>query len=388
MMMMGLHFMKETPFKDVYLHALVRDADGQKMSKSKGNVMDPLLVMDKYGTDALRFTMTAFAAQGRDIRLSEERIEGYRHFINKIWNAVRFALLHIHDSKPYAHKEIEPSGLALEHRWILSRTNKAIVGVHRSLNEYRFNDAAHTLYQFIWHEFCDWYLEWVKSDLYGDDQDVKDTGRSILFTVLEIIVKLLHPITPFVTEEIWAALPGERSSIMTESFPEEIKHWDNPAAEDGATLFMGVVTGLRNIRSETGIHPSAHVKATVICPDPVKATLLKENSKAILALTRVEELQIFTEGTRPKGAASYIFNEIEIFVPLAGLVDVDQELAKLEKELGKVSQQLKKVEAKLGNNKFLANAPTEVVEGEKEKQGTLSAKLAKVEESMERLKTL
>ncbi|UCD66904.1 MAG: valine--tRNA ligase [Deltaproteobacteria bacterium] len=388
MMMMGLHFMKETPFKDVYLHALVRDADGQKMSKSKGNVMDPLLVMDKYGTDALRFTMTAFAAQGRDIRLSEERIEGYRHFINKIWNAVRFALLHIHDSTPYAHEDIEPSGLALEHRWILSRTNRTIVEVHRSLNEYRFNDAAHTLYQFVWHEFCDWYLEWVKGDLYGDDQDVKDTGRSILFTVLEIIVKLLHPITPFVTEEIWTALPGERSSIMTESFPEEIKHWDNPAAEDEAALFMGVVTGLRNIRSETGIHPSAHVKATVICPDQDKAALLKEISKATLALTRVEELLILTEGTRPKGAASYIFNEIEIFVPLAGLVDVDQELAKLEKEMGKVSQQLKKVEGKLGNNKFLANAPAEVVAGEQEKQGTLSAKLAKIEESMERLKHL
>jgi valyl-tRNA synthetase len=364
MMMMGLHFMKETPFKDVYLHALVRDADGQKMSKSKGNVMDPLLVMDKYGTDALRFTMTAFAAQGRDIRLSEERIEGYRHFINKIWNAVRFALLHIHDSTPYAHEDIEPSGLALEHRWILSRTNRTIVEVHRSLNEYRFNDAAHTLYQFIWHEFCDWYL------------------------VLEIIVKLLHPITPFVTEEIWTALPGERSSIMTESFPEEIKHWDNPAAEDEAALFMGVVTGLRNIRSETGIHPSAHVKATVICPDQDKAALLKENSKATLALTRVEELLILTEGTRPKGAASYIFNEIEIFVPLAGLVDVDQELAKLEREMGKVSQQLKKVEGKLGNNKFLANAPAEVVAGEQDKQGTLSAKLAKIEESMERLKHL
>ncbi|KPJ99796.1 MAG: valine--tRNA ligase [Desulfobacterales bacterium SG8_35] len=388
MMMMGLHFMQETPFRDVYLHALVRDADGQKMSKSKGNVMDPLLIMDKYGTDALRFTMTAFAAQGRDIRLSEERIEGYRHFINKIWNAVRFALLHIQDSRPYAYADIEPAGLALEHQWILSRTNKTIGEVHRSLNEYRFNDAAHALYQFVWHEFCDWYLEWVKGDLYGDDQEVKTVGRSVLFTVLEIIIKLLHPITPFVTEEIWAALPGDRSSIMKEPFPEEIVAWDNGPAEEGAALFMGVVTGLRNIRSETGIHPSAHVKGTVICPDPDKAALLQENSKAILALTRVEDLRILSEGKRPGGAASYIFNEIEIFVPLAGLVDVEQELAKLEKEQGRVSQQLEKIEAKLGNSKFLANAPAEVVAGEKEKQETFSAKLAKIEESMERLKHL
>jgi valyl-tRNA synthetase len=380
--------MKETPFRDVYLHALVRDAEGQKMSKSKGNVMDPLLIMDKYGTDALRFTMTAFAAQGRDIRLSEERIEGYRHFINKIWNAVRFALLHIQESRPYRAEEIDPSSLALEHQWILSRTNSTIAEVNRGLNEYRFNDAAHALYQFVWHEFCDWYLEWIKGDLYGDDPEVKRTGRAILFTVLEIIIRMLHPITPFVTEEIWTALPGDRSSIMTEPFPEEITAWNNGTAEDEAALFMGVVTGLRNIRSETGIHPSAKVKATVICPDKGKGELLQENSKAILALTRVEELQILAEGKRPKGAASYIFNEIEIFVPLAGLVDVEQELAKLEKEQNKVSQQLQKIVNKLGNSKFLANAPAEVVAGEKEKQETLQAKLAKIRESRERLKQL
>jgi valyl-tRNA synthetase len=175
---------------------------------------------------------------------------------------------------------------------------------------------------------------------------------------------------------------------MTEPYPVEVASWDNGAAEDGAALFMGVVTGLRNIRSETGIHPSAHVKATVICPDAGKAALLKKNSKAVLALTRVEELHILAEGKRPRGAASYIFNEIEIFVPLAGLVDVEQELAKLDRELGKVSQQLKNVEAKLGNSKFLENAPAAVVAGEKEKQETLSAKLAKINESMERLKHL
>jgi len=332
--------------------------------------------------------MTAFAAQGRDIRLSEDRIEGYRHFINKIWNAVRFSLLHIRDSRPYPPGEIDPAALGLEHKWILSRTSRTIAEVHRSLNEYRFNDTAHALYQFVWHEFCDWYLEWVKGDLYGDDEAVKETGRRILFTVVEIIIKLLHPITPFVTEEIWNALPGSRSSVMMEPFPEEIGAWNSPEAEDGAALVMGVVTGLRNIRSETGIHPSAHVKGSIICPDSAKMTILEENSKAILALTRVEELQILAAGSRPKGAASYIFNEIEIFVPLAGLVDVDQELAKLNKEQEKVSQQLKKVEAKLGNTKFLENAPPDVVAGERDKQETLSAKLAKVSESMERLKHL
>jgi valyl-tRNA synthetase len=388
MMMMGLHFMKETPFRDVYLHALVRDAEGQKMSKSKGNVMDPLVIMDKYGTDALRFTMTAFAAQGRDIRLSEDRIEGYRHFINKIWNAARFCLLHIGNSEPYKLQEIDSASLALAHRWILSRINRTIGEVHRGLNEYRFNDAAHALYQFVWHEFCDWYLEWVKGDLYGDDEAVKARGRSILFAVLEIIVKLLHPVTPFVTEEIWAALPGERLSLMTESFPEEIAGWENVAAEDAANLFMGVVTGLRNIRSETGIHPSARITAKVICPDRPKGIILRENSKAIAALARVEELQILPEGKRPKGAASFIFNELEIIVPLAGLVDIEQEIVKLAKEKDKVLLQLQKVEGKLGNSKFLDNAPKDVVAGEKEKQKTLRATLAKINESIERLKHL
>ncbi|MBE9520282.1 MAG: valine--tRNA ligase, partial [Proteobacteria bacterium] len=253
MMMMGLHFMNEIPFKDVYLHALVRDSQGQKMSKSKGNVMDPLLVMDKYGTDALRFTMTAFAAQGRDIRLSEDRIEGYRYFINKIWNAARFALLHIRESEPYAAEEVVAAELSLPHQWILSRTNRTIGDVHQALNDYRFNDVAHSLYQFVWHEFCDWYLEWIKGDLYGDDEQAQATGRRVLFMVLEIIVKLLHPITPFVTEEIWSALPGSRSSIMTEPFPETVGGWQNEDADAAANLVMGVITGLRNIRSETGI---------------------------------------------------------------------------------------------------------------------------------------
>ncbi|MDX2433949.1 MAG: valine--tRNA ligase [Desulfobacterales bacterium] len=388
MMMMGLHFMEEIPFKDVYLHALVRDAEGQKMSKSKGNVMDPLLVMDKYGTDALRFTMIAFAAQGRDVRLSEDRIEGYRHFINKIWNAARFALLHIRDSHPTPIEEIDPETLSLPHQWILSRTNHTIGEVHKALNDYRFNDAAHSLYQFVWHEFCDWYLEWLKDILFGDDELAKTTGQGILFALLEIILKLLHPITPFVTEEIWSVLPGNRSSIMTEPFPEQVDSWNNPEADASAELLMGVVTGFRNIRSETGIHPSARIDGFIICPVKHKAEVLKNNSKAVRERARVGELHILQEGKQPQGAASYIFNEIEIFVSLAGLVDVDQELAKLEKEMDKVSLQLKKVEGKLGNSKFLDNAPEEVVAGEKEKQETMSAKLAKINESMGRLKHL
>jgi valyl-tRNA synthetase len=388
MMMMGLHFMDEVPFRDVYLHALVRDEQGQKMSKSKGNVMDPILVMDKYGTDALRFTMTAFAAQGRDIRLSEERIEGYRHFVNKLWNAARFALMHIRDSRPQLLTAMTPAGLALPHRWILSRTSRTIRDICQALDEYRFNDAAHGVYQFVWREFCDWYLEWIKQDLYGDATTTAATAKSVLFTMLETILKLAHPIMPFVTEEIWQVLPGKRTSIMLEPFPEAVESIEDEETEQQAELLMGVISGLRNIRSETGIHPSAGIEAFIICHDPAGIGVLEANRETIKNLARVEGLQVRDQGERPPGAASFIYKHIEIFVPLAGLVDIESELAKLAKEKDKAEAQLRTVEGKLNNSKFLAHAPEVVVLKEKDKQTTLRAKLTKIIENMEKLASI
>ncbi len=384
MIMMGLHFMKDIPFKDVYLHALVRDENGQKMSKSKGNVMDPLLVIDKYGTDALRFTMIAFAAQGRDIRLSEDRIEGYRHFINKIWNAARFALMHIGDCEP-TKIDIDPQNLTLPHQWILSCLNRTTAKVHQALEDYRYNDAASAMYQFVWHEFCDWYLEWIKPDLYGDDEKLKTDGRAALFTVLENMLKMLHPVIPFVTEEIWHALPGERHSIMTEAYPQVIPAWDNKEAEETTELLMGVISGIRNIRSEMSIHPSASIDATVICVDDKKNTRLAGHGDAVKAMTRLENLTIEKTGQCPKGAASYIFEDIEIIVPLQGYIDVKGEVAKLEKERAKLEKKLKQCSGKLNNKKFLDNAPEEIVTKEKNKLEKFNASLAKIDESIERL---
>ncbi|MEA3547123.1 MAG: valine--tRNA ligase [Thermodesulfobacteriota bacterium] len=384
MIMMGLHFMKDIPFKDVYLHALVRDENGQKMSKSKGNVMDPLLVIDKYGTDALRFTMIAFAAQGRDIRLSEDRIEGYRNFINKVWNSARFALMHISECNP-AEINIEPQNLTLPHQWILSCLNRTIAKVHRALKDYRYNDAASAMYQFVWHEFCDWYLEWIKPDLYGDDETLKTNGRAALFTVLENMLKMLHPVIPFVTEEIWHALPGERHSIMTEAYPQVIPAWDNKEAEETTELLMGVISGIRNIRSEMSIHPSANIDATVICVDDQKNTRLAGHGDAVKAMTRLENLTIEKTGQCPKGAASYIFEDIEIIVPLQGYIDVKGEVAKLAKERVKLEKKLKQCSGKLNNKKFLANAPEEIVAKEKNKLEKFNASLAKIDESIERL---
>ncbi len=387
MMMMGIHFMGEVPFRDVYLHALVRDAQGQKMSKSKGNVMDPLELMDQYGTDALRFTMAAFAAQGRDIKLSEERIEGYRHFINKIWNAARFALMHIGDCTPGAALPA-PRSLPLHHRWILSRLNRTTAEVHAALGGFNFNEAANALYQFVWREFCDWYLEWSKADLYGDDPAAKATGRQVLLTVLENTLKLLHPLIPFVTEEIWEVLPGARTSIMTEPFPEVEDARQDDEAETAVTLLMGIIGGIRNIRSEMGLHPSAELEVVVICHDPQRAERIAAYASAICAMSRARRVTVRETGERPKGAASNIFTDIEIFVPLEGLIDIDKEMAKLDKDKEKVVAQLDKVRGKLGNEKFLANAPADIVAKEQEKLDAMSAQLAKIEENIKRLREL
>ncbi len=387
MMMMGLHFMDEVPFKDVYLHALVRDKHGKKMSKSTGNVLDPLVLIDQYGTDALRFTMTAFAAQGRDIKLSEERIEGYRHFINKIWNAARFAMMHIKDCDPKTIS-INPDELSLAHKWILARTNQTIIAVREALEEYRFNDVASAIYQFVWHEFCDWYLEWIKPDLYGDDETKKQAGQAVLLTVLESVLKMLHPLCPFVSEEIWHVLPGERNSIMLEPFPTSTPEWDNQEAVSSAELFMGIVGGIRNIRSEMMVHPKAEIVAIIICQDQVKSSQLAKVLDSIKGLTRATAIKVIDHPERPKGAASYIYNDIEIFVPMAGLVDVEKETAKLDKEKDKLEKELKRTSGKLSNEKFLNNAPDDVVAKEKEKLATFEAKLEKIEENKKRLQEL
>jgi valyl-tRNA synthetase len=388
MMMMGIHIMDEIPFRDVYLHALVRDKDGRKMSKSTGNVIDPLEVMDTYGTDALRFTLAAFAAQGRDIRLDEERIEGYRHFINKLWNAARFTMMHIGEQDPATLKTIDYPALTLPHRWILSRTSHTVTAVRNALDNYHYNEATSAIYQFVWHEFCDWYLEWIKSDLFSDNEVAAAQAKAVLATVLETILKLIHPFTPFVTEEIWSVLPGERSCIMMESYPTANPAWENDAEERCAELVMGVVGGIRNIRSENMIHPSAPIETIIICHDQHKADILRKEAETIKNLTRTGSLAVLGEGEQPKGSATTIFEDLEIFVPMQGLVDVEKETAKLHREGDKLRKSLQQIEGKLGNEKFLANAPEDVIAKEQEKQATIRATLEKVADSIARLQEL
>lgn len=389
MMMMGLHFMDEVPFRDVYLHALVRDKHGKKMSKSTGNVIDPLELMAKYGTDSMRFALTSFAAQGREIKLDEDRIEGYRHFINKIWNAARFALMHISECDPGVREVVaDVKALPLAHRWILSRANETVREVRLALDQYRFNDVASVSYQFVWKEFCDWYLEWIKADLFSEDRQAKQQARGVLLEVLEIVIKLLHPVTPFVTEEIWAALPGERGLLMLSQFPEVDDTRADSQAEAEMALLMGIIAGIRTIRSEAEVHPSARIEAVVLCPDRGRAALVEKFSAVLSDMTRLEKLAISTGGEKPVNAATHIFEEIEIFVPLQGLVDAEAEIAKLQKERKKIDEKLKQIEGKLANEKFLAKAPDTVVAKVRGEQEELSGRLAKIVEAEKRFQAM
>ncbi|WP_306547759.1 valine--tRNA ligase [Desulfobulbus sp.] len=389
MMMMGLHIMDEIPFHDVYLHALVRDKHGKKMSKSTGNVIDPLVMIGQYGTDAFRFTLTAFAAQGREIRLDEERIDGYRRFINKLWNAARFAQMHLKEADPaITAMTANPKILALAHRWILSRVNGAVKDVRAALDGYNFNEVASASYQFVWHEFCDWYLEWIKADLFSDDAVARDQAKAVLLSVLEQVLKLMHPITPFVTEEIWSQLPGERSSIMVEPFPEANAAWEDAEAESVMNLLMGVISGLRTIRTEAEVHPSAKIEAILICPDAAKRQILADYAPGVQAMVRAGSFSIVASATVPDDAGHALVQDVELVVPLKGLIDVAGELEKLARDQGKLEKELERIVGKLSNEKFMTNAPEAVVAKEREKEAEIRARLAKTLESTERMRKL
>ena len=388
MMMMGLHFMDEVPFKDVYLHALVRDRFGRKMSKSSGNVIDPLDLLAQYGTDALRFTLTAFAAQGREIRLDEERVDGYRRFINKLWNAARFAEMHLGQDAGVCGLDLDQRPNALAHRWILSRVNATIREVRTALDTYNFNEAASSCYQFVWHAFCDWYLEWIKPDLFSKDQAVVSEARATLLRVFEQALKLLHPIIPFVTEEIWSHLPGERGYLMLAEFPEAVPAWDDAQAEAEMALLMEVISGLRSIRTGAELHPGARITASIFCGDAEKRRLLTRYRADIMTLVRAGELLIDAAGEVPKDAGHALVQDVELVVPLEGLIDVAGELEKLQREEAKIEQELAKITAKLANAQFIGKAPAAVVAKEREKALELCTRLEKTRESINRMRAL
>jgi len=384
MMMMGLKFMGDVPFRDVYIHALVRDAEGQKMSKSKGNVVDPLLVIEQYGTDAFRFTLAAFAAQGRDVRLSEERLAGYRNFANKIWNASRFTLTNLEGFDPAA-----PAGQAeptLADRWILSRVNKAVADVRRGLADYKFNEAASAVYQFLWHEFCDWYIELVKPRLYQEENPgQKWLAQKILAQVLDISLRLLHPFMPFITEEIWQNLPGNRGSIMVAEFPKVAEKEVFPEAEADMGLVMNVIGAVRNLRSELNIPPAKKVELILHAGEERIRNLVEGNRLYIENLARTAALAVLPGGEKPKGSATAIVEAVEVFLPLKGIIDLEEEEKRIQRELKKIGEDLSRTNLKLHNRDFLERAKAEAVAKEKEKVKALSERDTKLKESLARV---
>ncbi len=389
MMMMGIKFMGEVPFKDVYIHALVRDAQGQKMSKSKGNVIDPLTVIDEYGTDAFRFTLAAFAAQGRDVKLSVDRIAGYRNFVNKLWNASRFALMNLEGFDP-ADLDLKNRDLTLAERWILARLVAVAGETRQALEEYKFNEAASALYAFTWHEFCDWFIELSKDDLYGDDPTRKATAQAVLYTVLEQLLRLLHPFMPFVTEEIWQALPGVRPavSIMSSSFSSVA---DLPEDRQGAArmeLIMDVIKGIRNIRGEMNVPPGKRIAAVLDCKTNDSTEVLAAGEGYIKSLARVDSLVFGVAVERPAQAATQVAGEVEILLPLAGLIDLDEEQKRLEKEIAKVEKDVMMFSKKLSNESFLAKAPPEVLEKDRQKLEDAREKLAILQQSLTKITSL
>jgi valyl-tRNA synthetase len=394
MIMMGLHFMNEIPFKDVYIHALVRDAEGQKMSKSKGNVIDPLEMTEQYGTDAFRFTLAAFAAQGRDIKMSTERIEGYRNFANKIWNASRFVMMNL-DPGFAPNDEILTSKSTLADKWIVSRLNGIIREVRNALAEYRFNDAALGLYQFIWHEYCDWYVEFSKPALnQKEDPALRRSTQTTLVRALETALRLLHPIMPFITEEIWQKLPegvrgkakGEKAeSIMVAAFPTEEEKLINPEAEQDMQMVMDLILAVRNIRGVMNIPPSTQLTVIVKPENGETGSHLEKNGEYVRTLARVKELRIGTNETKPKAAATGVVRSAEVYVPLEGVLDLGEERIRLRKEIAKVSQDIEVFSKKLSNKNFVEKAPKAVVEKDTARLEELKAMREKLEQSLKML---
>lgn len=386
MMMMGIHFMDDVPFSDVYIHALVRDENGQKMSKSKGNVIDPLTVIDSYGTDSFRFTLTAFAAQGRDIKMSLARVEGYRHFINKLWNAARFSFMHLDK----AYDTIDFQNISLADKWILSRLNRVCSEVEQTLDEYRYNETAAVLYKFVWHEFCDWYLEAAKSDLYGNNGDARmNATKGVLWRVLKDTLILLHPVIPFITEEIWSKVPGVDGSIMTAVFPTDAADAEtialNKTAESEMELVIDIITGVRNIRGEMNIAPSKML-SVIFHSDEESIRHKSDNNKdMIMTLARLESFDVQHSGEKPKSAATAVMGEATLYVDLEGIIDFDKEVARLEKSIAKLTKEVEGISKKLDNEGFISKAPANVVEKVKSQQADAQAKLDKYLQNLEKI---
>ncbi|HWV37479.1 MAG TPA: valine--tRNA ligase [Vulgatibacter sp.] len=384
MMMMGLHFMGKVPFETVFLHAMVRDEKGEKMSKTKGNVIDPLDVTARYGADALRFTLAAMTAQGRDIKLALDRVAGYKAFANKIWNAARFSLLHM--SAVDTLQPLDESRISDADRWILTRYHRASADVIAALESFRFNEAASRVYQFIWHELCDWYIELVKPRLYEGSPEEKAASARVLRDVLDGSLRLLHPMMPFVTEEIWQKLPrlpGDPDSIMIAAYPTPDPDRMADAEADRFDTLIEIVQAVRSLRVDLSVPESAEVELH-FAADPATGAWLRERAGWLQRLAKVRRF-IPREEAWPEDSPAVLVRGVELRLPIGGLVDREELLAKLRKEAEKLATDLERIEKRLGNPGFVAKARPEVIEKDRALARETGARLEKVRDNLARI---
>ena len=384
MIMLGLKFMPDVPFRDVYIHALVRDAEGQKMSKSKGNVIDPLHVMGQFGTDALRFTLASMASPGRDLKLAEERIEGYRNFANKIWNAARFSHMYLEG----ARSAEPPSERPFPNRWILSRLNSAIRTISSELEAYRFDRAAGALYHFIWHEYCDWYLELIKPALQNPTHPDGPAARHTLIETLETTMRLLHPFMPFITEEIWQTIPHEGESIVIQRFPRCEEAWDAPATEQRFLLLEQTVSLVRTGRVLLNYPPGQHIDFSVDHDDPGKLRQLKELEPHLAHLGRGTSNVSAQTAWAPARRLRLVGEGLTVGLSVSGDVDLKKALDRLVKQREEQAKDIARLTGKLENEDFVAKAPAEVLTEHRARLRSLQQDQMMLSSSEQQLRTL
>lgn len=385
MVMLGLYFMKDVPFETVYIHALVRDEKGRKMSKSKGNVVDPMILADKYGVDALRFTLAAMAAQGRDVCMSESRVEGYRNFMTKLWNAARFC--EMNECKPV--DGFDPKSVQNPlNKWIISKAAAAVRKTTTALDEYKFNEAADAGYQFTWGTFCDWYLEFAKPLFYGDDESVKAETRATAAWVLDRILIMLHPIMPFITEELWGKISDKRPQmLMLTPWPDD-SALESADAEADLDWVVDLVSAVRSLRSEMNVPPAAKITMLLRDASETEKRRLDAYNLLIRTLARLEKAELSSSPDDAKGAAQSVFQTTTVLLPLAGVIDKAKESERLNKEKAKLEKEIASLSGRLSNEGFVAKAPANVVEEQKARLAEAQEAVLKISEALKRLQDL
>ncbi|MEY9091490.1 valine--tRNA ligase [Paenibacillus sp. RC84] len=384
MIFSGLEFTDQVPFKDVLLHGLIRDSEGRKMSKSLGNGVDPLEIIEKYGADAMRYMLSTSSTPGQDLRFRIERVEQTRNFANKIWNASRFALMNL---EGFTAADIDLSGkLGTADRWILHRLNETARDVTRLIDQYEFGETGRLLYNFIWDDLCDWYIEFSKLSLYGEDEAAKKTTKSVLAYVLDRTQRLIHPFMPFISEEIWQHLPHEGDTITLAAWPVYDAQFEAPEAVREMELLMDIIRAVRNIRAEVNVPMSKKIELLVKPSGQDVETILSRNEEYLRRFCSTSELSISAELTPPDKAMTAVVTGAELFLPLAGLIDIAQEVARLEKEMQTLIGEVTRIEKKLSNEGFIAKAPAKVIEEEKAKMADYADKRDKVVARLAELK--